>query len=72
MKRNPRDDWTIGDIVSVCGEAGLDCRPSSGETHYVVSHPEIEGMLTIPPGRPGKPIYIMLVVQLAESALELE
>jgi hypothetical protein len=37
-----------------------------------VSHPKVEGLLTIPARRPIKPFYVMLLVQLVESVLELE
>ena len=72
MRRNPRDDWTIDDVVSLCGNFGLDCQPPSHGSHYVVSHPRIDGLLTVPARKPIKPIYIMLLVDMVDSVLELE
>lgn len=73
MKRNPRNGWTIHDVVSLCRAFCLICRPPpSNGSHYVVGRPTIKGLLTIPACRPIKPIYIMLLVQLVERALEIE
>lgn len=72
MKRNPRDRWTIRDASALCGDFGLDCQPPSQGSHLIVSHPKVEGLLTIPARRPIKPFYVMLLVQLVESVLELE
>jgi hypothetical protein len=67
MKRNPHDDWTINDIMSLCRTFGIDCdRPCHG-SHYTVSYPRVEGILTVPARGPLKPIYVMLFVQLIES-----
>ena len=71
MKRNPRNDWAIGDVLSFCVNSGLHCHPPSRGSHYVVSHPAIDGLLTIPATSPIKPIYIMLLVEMAEAVLEL-
>ena len=30
MERNPRGDWTVNDIQTVCREYGLWCEPPSG------------------------------------------
>jgi hypothetical protein len=71
MRRCP-NDWTIRDVEHLCRNLGLACRaPKRGE-HHVISQPKVEGLLTIPTRRPIKPFYIMLLVQLVESSLELE
>jgi hypothetical protein len=72
MRRNPGNDWTIGDIIFVCRRVGLICKPPTTESHYVVWQPRIEGFLTIPARRPIKPFYIMLFVELVQSALNVE
>lgn len=72
MRRNPRNGWTIDDIVFVSRGVGLTCKPPANGSHYVVWQPEIEGLLTIPARRPIKPFYIMLFVQLVERTLEVE
>ena len=72
MKRNPRNGWTIEDVTFLCRGLRLQCESSENDSNYVVSHSLIDGSLTIPARRPIKPIYIMLLVQLAETALEIE
>jgi hypothetical protein len=72
MRRRPSDNWTIRDVEFLCRNLGLVCKPPARGEHHVVSQPKVEGLLTIPTRRPIKPFYIMLLVQLAESALELE
>ncbi len=67
MKRDPRDNWTISDVALVCRDFGLDCKPPSTGSHYIVSHPKIEGLLPIPVRRRIKPIYIMLLIDMIES-----
>ena len=72
MKRNPRGDWTIHDVVFVCRSFGIEGDLPSNGSNYVVWHPEIDGQMTIPEKRPIKPIYIQLLVSLVEGALKLE
>lgn len=69
MKRDPCGAWKISDVAVVCGSFGLDCKPprEGSQSHYIVSHPEIEGLLPIPARRPIKPIYIMLFIDMVES-----
>jgi hypothetical protein len=70
MKRNPRDDWTIEDVVALCRGFGLSCKPPASGSHYTVSHPDVPGILTVPARRPIKPVYIILLVELVECVLE--
>ena len=72
MKRNPRDGWTIHDVVFLCRAFVLICIPPANGSHYVVGRPRIKGLLTIPAHRPIKPVHVMLLVQLVERALEIE
>jgi hypothetical protein len=72
MKRNPHNHWTIEDVAFLCRNLGLQYRPPPPGSHCVISHPRIEGLLTIPAERPLKPIYVMLLAQLAEGMLEIE
>jgi hypothetical protein len=62
MARNPRADWTIENVQTVCAHAGVSCTKPSAGSHYNVSHPTQEKILTIPHGRPIKPVYIKLLV----------
>ncbi|GGK18262.1 HicA-related toxin-antitoxin protein [Salinarimonas ramus] len=67
MRTNPRNDWTIEDIVKVCRDLGMNChRPSSG-SHYTVSSGFLVGALTVPYKRPIKPVYIRQLVSLADA-----
>ena len=72
MKRDPHADWTADDLKFLCTNLDIECRAPKHGAHYVVSHPNIEGLLTIPSERPFKPFYVMLFVQLVESSLEPE
>ena len=65
MRNNPRD-WTLENVVTVCQQNGLDIRAGKG-SHYVVSHPELSTMLTVPAHRPIKPIYIKKLIELIDQ-----
>jgi len=70
MRRNAKDDWTIEDIESVCreyAEFGLTLEPPSHGSHYKVSHPECEEILTIPARKLIKPIYVKRFVSMIDS-----
>ena len=72
MRRNPRGDWTISDVETVCRANGIACNPpSGGGSHYALKHPRIAGRLTIPARRPIKPVYIQLLLDMI-ATLELE
>ncbi len=65
MQRNPASDWTIRDVETVCGQAGLRCAPATGGgSHYNVRHPSQPLILTIPARRPIKPFYIRALVRM--------
>ncbi len=68
MRNNPRSDWKITDVESVCREFGMLCQPvSGGGSHYKVGHPKIAGKLTIPSKRPIKPVYIRKLVEMIDA-----
>jgi len=68
MRNNPRDDWTIQNIQTLCGQEGLDCLPpSGGGSHWQVRHPLVNDVLTVPAHRPIKPIYVKRLVQLVAA-----
>jgi hypothetical protein len=68
MRRNPRADWTIRDVISVCAKHGLACEPPrGGGSHYKISHPLSTLILTVPSRRPIKPIYIRKLVEMIDS-----
>jgi hypothetical protein len=69
MRANPRDDWQIGDVVTLCRQHEINCSPPlGGGSHYKVSVPGLPEILTIPARRPIKPIYIRRLVRLVERA----
>ncbi len=63
MRRNPRGDWTIQDVVAVCRDYDVLCEPArGGSSHYKVGHAGVAEKLTIPYKRPIKPVYIRKLV----------
>lgn len=73
MRANPRD-WRIDDIESVCrafAGTGIKFRAPSGGSHYTVRHSKT-GILTIPAGRPIKPVYVKKFIEFVEIVLSSE
>lgn len=63
MRQNPRSDWTISDVETLCRAFGIGCAASrSGSSHYKVYHPASPEILTIPFKRPIKAVYIRKLV----------
>jgi hypothetical protein len=53
MRQNPAPDWTISDVETICAQHEIRCvPPSGGGSHYKVSHPSRQAILTIPRARP--------------------
>lgn len=68
MKNNPKDDWRIADVESVCRAYDIACEPpSGGGSHYTVSHPSQVEILTVPAHKPIKPVYIVKLVLFIEA-----
>jgi len=67
MKANPHGDWTIGDVETVCRASGIACKAPTRGSHYVLSHPDVPGRLTVPARRPIKAIYIRLLIDMIDS-----
>lgn len=67
MARNPRGDFSMADIQSVCRVFGLACAAPKRGSHFTISHPSQESILTVPYNRPIKPVYIRLVVAYVRS-----
>jgi len=70
MRRNPRADWTIKDVETVCKQHGLVCSPPNKGSHYKISVPGTPVILTVPYKRPIKPVYIRLLVRLIDLKRE--
>ena len=68
MRANPQGGWRIEDVIAVCRQQGLECRPPrGGGSHYKVAHPDLPEMLTVPFARPIKAVYIRKLVQMADA-----
>ena len=66
MRRNPAADWQISDVIEVCRNHGVACVAPSRGSHYKVSHPASQEILTVPFRRPIKPVYIRKLVKLID------
>lgn len=67
MAVNPKGDWSVKHIETVCSQLGITCTAPSRGSHYKVSSSLLEGALTVPAARPVKPIYIKRFVSLARA-----
>ena len=68
MRREPQGGWTLQDVNSLCDHYGIGCEPpQDGQSHHKISLPNGSSTLTIPAGRPIKPVYIKAVVGLVAS-----
>jgi hypothetical protein len=68
MRANPKADWTINDVETLCGQIGLTLKPPrGGGSHYKALSDKLDGMLMIPARRPIKPVYIRNLVSLADA-----
>ena len=68
MRKNPKNDWVIGDVETLCRQNGLILVPPSGSSHYKVYCENIAGALIVPAHRPIKPVYIRNLVSLADAS----
>lgn len=67
MRQNPRSDWTIDDIRTVCDQIGLTLVEPSRGSHYKAVSPLLSGHLTIPYKRPIKPVYIRSLIDMIDA-----
>ncbi|MGZ3196184.1 MAG: type II toxin-antitoxin system HicA family toxin [Croceibacterium sp.] len=78
MRANPKDDWTISDVQSLCRGFDITCEKPDGTSHFTVSDATQDQILTVVAARPILPIYIKKLVafvdevQLARAAKEAE
>lgn len=70
MRRNPRADWTIDNLLTVARRVGIEVRNSDG-SHHVFSFPGVEEDVTVPYKRPIKPVYIKKFLALVDAAREV-
>ena len=69
MRNNPRD-WTIENIETVCNHYGVTCNAPTRGSHYKISHPDLEQILTIPSKRPIKPVYVNCLIDIIDSIID--
>lgn len=71
MARNPQADWSINDIKTVCADNGFACTaPRGGGSHYKISSPHLNEILTIPARKPILPVYIRAFVGFVRKSRE--
>ena len=66
MRANPTGDWSVGDLSRVCNSFGITFAPPTRGSHYKMSHPSQAAIVTIPYGRPIKPVYIRNFVRFVD------
>ena len=54
MKRSPGADWKIADVRALCEGLDLTGKSFPHGSHFVVSHPNVPGLLTIPSKKADK------------------
>lgn len=70
MRANPRGDWRIEDVETVCRRAGIEITAFGGGSHRQVRHPSQRELLTVPARRPIKPTYIRQLVAFVDAVRE--
>lgn len=70
MRGNPKGDWSIENIVTVCRGFEIACEAPTRGSHYTVRDETQAEILTVPYKRPIKPIYIRRLVAFVEAVLE--
>ncbi|ABF64416.1 hypothetical protein TM1040_1683 [Ruegeria sp. TM1040] len=72
MRANPRDDWTITQVETLCKKIGLDVRKPNGSSHYVVSSKYLRDSLCVPYKRPIRALYIKNLVSYSDAHAEMQ
>ena len=72
MKANPKGDWNLKHVQTICEQAGLSCNPPTRGSHWKVRSPYVMGVLTIPNARPIKAPYIRDLVGLISVHFEAQ
>jgi len=67
MRANPKGDWTATDVHMVCQSYDISCEKPNGTSHFTVSDPTQERILTVVAARPVKPIYIKKLVAFIDA-----
>jgi hypothetical protein len=67
MRANDKGDWSIEDIDKACSQLGITCSAPGNGSHYKISSPHIQGILTVPAKRPIKRWYIKKFLEFADA-----
>jgi hypothetical protein len=70
MRQNPKSDWRMSHIETICdafAETGITLRKPKRGGYFMVSHPVMEEILTIPANKPIKPVYIKKFVVFVDT-----
>lgn len=65
MRTNPRD-WRMESLETVARQYGVRVRKTGG-SHHVFLHPDSELAVSIPFGRPIKPVYVIQFLALLDD-----
>ena len=66
MIANPKGDWTIANIETMCKQVGLEFRKPTTGSHYKVFSRLLDTVYTIPAHKPVKTVYVRKITALAE------
>ncbi|MBL4750414.1 MAG: hypothetical protein JKX71_07520 [Amylibacter sp.] len=71
MAQNPKDNWQIKDVETLCKQVGIYCEKPSKGSHYKVYGDHIAATLTIPAHKPIRYFYIKNLTSYATMHLEI-
>ncbi len=67
MEANPRGDWSVQNIETLCSQVGLVLKLPSHGIHYKVTSDILNGTLTVPFKRLIKAFYIKEMVGFSKA-----
>lgn len=70
MRSNPKGDWDINSVQTLCDQYQITLMPPSNGSHYKAKSPLLHGALTVPARRPIKAPYIRSLVRMVDAHVE--
>lgn len=67
MRANPKADWTIRDVKSLCSQIGMTCSSPTKGSHYKVTSEFMSGHQVVPFKRPIRTVYIRSLIDMADA-----
>ena len=67
MKRNPRD-WRIGDLETIAYRLDIKIYKGVG-SHVIFRHDSSSKALSVPAGRPVKPVYVRQFLNMVNEII---